>query len=52
MDLVNHLGRPAILSGPRDAASTEHQAGPYLHRTIADIGHNLPQEAPTVFTRL
>ncbi|WP_338692897.1 alpha/beta hydrolase [Streptomyces sp. Q6] len=28
-----------------------HFTGPYLHRTIADIGHNLPQEAPTVFAQ-
>jgi pimeloyl-ACP methyl ester carboxylesterase len=25
--------------------------GPYLHRTIENIGHNLPQEAPTVFAQ-
>jgi Predicted hydrolases or acyltransferases (alpha/beta hydrolase superfamily) len=24
-----------------------HFTGPYQHRTIANIGHNLPQEAPT-----
>ncbi|MFF4837784.1 alpha/beta fold hydrolase [Streptomyces sp. NPDC001315] len=28
-----------------------HFTGPYLHRTIANIGHNLPQEAPTVFAQ-
>ncbi|MFI7386624.1 alpha/beta fold hydrolase [Streptomyces sp. NPDC049813] len=28
-----------------------HFTGPYLHRTIADIGHNLPQEAPTAFAQ-
>jgi len=28
-----------------------HFTGPYEHRTIADIGHNLPQEAPTVFAQ-
>ncbi|MFI8991438.1 alpha/beta fold hydrolase [Streptomyces antimycoticus] len=28
-----------------------HFTGPYAHRTIADIGHNLPQEAPTVFAQ-
>ncbi|MEU9119986.1 alpha/beta hydrolase [Streptomyces sp. NPDC048506] len=28
-----------------------HFVGPYEHRTVADIGHNLPQEAPTVFAQ-
>lgn len=28
-----------------------HFTGPYDHRTIANIGHNLPQEAPTVFAQ-
>ncbi|MEU5772793.1 alpha/beta hydrolase [Streptomyces venezuelae] len=27
----------------------KHFTGPYEHRTVADIGHNLPQEAPTAF---
>ncbi|WP_042395016.1 alpha/beta fold hydrolase [Streptacidiphilus carbonis] len=25
--------------------------GPYAHRTLGDIGHNLPQEAPTAFAQ-
>ncbi|MFF4015907.1 alpha/beta fold hydrolase [Streptomyces sp. NPDC001843] len=29
----------------------DHFTGPYEHRTIADIGHNLPQEAPTAFAQ-
>ncbi|SEP07908.1 Pimeloyl-ACP methyl ester carboxylesterase [Actinacidiphila rubida] len=29
----------------------DHFTGPYLHRTIQNIGHNLPQEAPTVFAQ-
>ncbi|WP_333776949.1 alpha/beta fold hydrolase [Streptomyces sp. IBSBF 3136] len=29
----------------------DHFTGPYEHRTIANIGHNLPQEAPTVFAQ-
>ncbi|WP_030741626.1 alpha/beta fold hydrolase [Streptomyces sp. NRRL S-31] len=33
-------------SGYRD-----HFTGAYAHRTIADIGHNLPQEAPTAFAQ-
>ncbi|MFB8179464.1 alpha/beta fold hydrolase [Streptomyces sp. NPDC055966] len=28
-----------------------HFTGPYEHRTIANIGHNLPQEAPTTFAQ-
>ncbi|GAA3009844.1 alpha/beta hydrolase [Streptomyces drozdowiczii] len=28
-----------------------HFTGPYAHRTIAGIGHNLPQEAPTAFAQ-
>ncbi|MEU0033230.1 alpha/beta hydrolase, partial [Streptomyces sp. NPDC006333] len=26
-------------------------SGPYAHRTLADIGHNVPQEAPEAFAR-
>ncbi|MEV0175537.1 alpha/beta hydrolase [Streptomyces sp. NPDC050803] len=29
----------------------DHFTGPYQHRTVADIGHNLPQEAPTAFAQ-
>ncbi|GGJ67241.1 alpha/beta fold hydrolase [Streptomyces brasiliensis] len=29
----------------------QHFTGPYQHRTIANIGHNLPQEAPSVFAQ-
>lgn len=37
---------------PGDGASyRDHFTGPYEHRTIADIGHNLPQEAPTTFAQ-
>jgi pimeloyl-ACP methyl ester carboxylesterase len=28
-----------------------HFTGPYEHRTIANVGHNLPQEAPTTFAQ-
>jgi pimeloyl-ACP methyl ester carboxylesterase len=28
-----------------------HFTGAYEHRTVADIGHNLPQEAPSAFAR-
>jgi pimeloyl-ACP methyl ester carboxylesterase len=33
------------------AAYRNHFTGPYEHRTIADVGHNLPQEAPTTFAQ-
>ncbi len=26
-------------------------AGPYVHRTLSGVGHNLPQEAPTAFAQ-
>ncbi|GHF83029.1 alpha/beta hydrolase [Kitasatospora xanthocidica] len=29
----------------------QYFTGPYLHRTLADVGHNLPQEAPDAFVR-
>ncbi|MEB3963545.1 alpha/beta hydrolase [Streptomyces kunmingensis] len=37
---------------PGDGSSYRtHFTGPYLHRTIPDTGHNLPQEAPTAFAQ-
>jgi pimeloyl-ACP methyl ester carboxylesterase len=33
------------------SAYRDHFTGPYAHRTIANIGHNLPQEAPTAFAQ-
>ncbi|MBM9503209.1 alpha/beta fold hydrolase [Actinacidiphila acididurans] len=33
------------------SAYRDHFTGPYLHRTVANIGHNLPQEAPTAFAQ-
>ncbi|MGW7268579.1 alpha/beta fold hydrolase [Streptomyces sp. NPDC054842] len=33
------------------SAYRDHFTGPYAHRTIEDIGHNLPQEAPTAFAQ-
>ncbi|WP_030684626.1 alpha/beta fold hydrolase [Streptomyces sp. NRRL B-1347] len=33
------------------SAYRDHFTGPYEHRTIADVGHNLPQEAPTAFAQ-
>ncbi|MEV4078435.1 alpha/beta fold hydrolase [Nonomuraea fuscirosea] len=37
---------------PGDGASyRDWFAGPYAHRTLQGIGHNLPQEAPTAFAQ-
>ncbi|TJZ59120.1 alpha/beta hydrolase [Streptomyces piniterrae] len=37
---------------PGDGSTYRHHfIGPYEHRTVADIGHNLPQEAPTAFAQ-
>ncbi|MBG7697148.1 alpha/beta hydrolase [Streptomyces sp. MC1] len=33
------------------SAYRSHFTGKYEHRTIADVGHNLPQEAPTTFAQ-
>ncbi|THA76050.1 alpha/beta hydrolase [Streptomyces sp. A0642] len=33
------------------AGYRHHFTGPYEHRTITNIGHNLPQEAPTTFAQ-
>ncbi|WP_031010176.1 alpha/beta fold hydrolase [Streptomyces sp. NRRL F-5727] len=39
-------------TAPGDGAGyRNHFTGPYAHRTLADIGHNLPQEAPTAFAQ-
>ncbi|WP_055530255.1 alpha/beta fold hydrolase [Streptomyces graminilatus] len=45
---------PALdpFTAPGDGAGyRNHFTGPYEHRTIANVGHNLPQEAPTVFAQ-
>ncbi|MER6066828.1 alpha/beta hydrolase [Streptomyces sp. NPDC001792] len=45
---------PALdpFTAPGDGSTyRSHFTGPYEHRTIANIGHNLPQEAPTVFAQ-
>ncbi|MFF7777764.1 alpha/beta fold hydrolase [Streptomyces tanashiensis] len=37
---------------PGDGTGYRHHfTGPYEHRTLANIGHNLPQEAPAAFAR-
>ncbi|MET7733315.1 alpha/beta hydrolase [Streptomyces sp. NPDC005402] len=39
-------------TAPGDGSSYRgHFTGAYEHRTIADIGHNLPQEAPSAFAQ-
>jgi pimeloyl-ACP methyl ester carboxylesterase len=39
-------------TAPGDGSSYRgHFTGAYEHRTIADIGHNVPQEAPSVFAQ-
>ncbi|MFJ9558856.1 alpha/beta fold hydrolase [Streptomyces fuscichromogenes] len=39
-------------TAPGDGASYRDRfAGPYTHRTLTGIGHNLPQEAPTAFAQ-
>ncbi|MFG2726088.1 alpha/beta fold hydrolase [Streptomyces canus] len=39
-------------TAPGDGSTyRSHFTGAYEHRTIADIGHNLPQEAPSVFAQ-
>lgn len=45
---------PALdpFTAPGDGTNyRKYFTGPYEHRTIANIGHNLPQEAPTVFAQ-
>ena len=37
------------VGGPLDAADREHFTGPYEHRLLPGIGHNVPQEAPEAF---
>ncbi|RCH70127.1 alpha/beta hydrolase [Streptomyces sp. SDr-06] len=39
-------------TAPGDGSAYRHHfTGPYEHRTIADVGHNLPQEAPSAFAQ-
>jgi pimeloyl-ACP methyl ester carboxylesterase len=45
---------PALdpFTAPGDGTSyREYFTGPYLHRTLADVGHNVPQEAATAFAQ-
>ncbi|MHC5905576.1 alpha/beta fold hydrolase [Streptomyces sp. S6] len=54
------IGVPAItldpgrdpFTAPGDGMSYRDRfTGPYVHRTLPDVGHNLPQEAPAAFAR-
>ncbi|MFH8625911.1 alpha/beta fold hydrolase [Streptomyces vietnamensis] len=39
-------------TAPGDGSSYRgHFTGPYAHHTFANVGHNLPQEAPTAFAQ-
>jgi pimeloyl-ACP methyl ester carboxylesterase len=39
-------------TAPGDGSSYRNFfTGPYVHRTLLGIGHNLPQEAPTAFAQ-
>ena len=39
------------VGGPLDVADRDHFTGPYEHRLLPGIGHNVPQEAPEAFAR-
>ncbi|GAA3306200.1 alpha/beta fold hydrolase [Nonomuraea dietziae] len=44
--------RDPFTAPPGDGSSYRNMfTGPYEHRTLAGIGHNLPQEAPTAFAQ-
>ncbi|MET9341620.1 alpha/beta hydrolase [Nonomuraea sp. NPDC003804] len=44
--------RDPFTAPPGDGSSYRNMfTGPYEHRTLDGIGHNLPQEAPTAFTQ-
>ncbi|MGK4578630.1 alpha/beta fold hydrolase [Kitasatospora sp. HPMI-4] len=45
---------PALdpFTAPGDGSGyRQYFTGPYLHRTLGDVGHNLPQEAPVAFAQ-
>ncbi|MFJ8623538.1 alpha/beta fold hydrolase [Kitasatospora sp. NPDC093550] len=44
-------GRDPFTAPGDGSAYRRYFTGPYLHRTLADVGHNLPQEAPADFVR-
>ncbi|MFE5503710.1 alpha/beta fold hydrolase [Amycolatopsis japonica] len=37
------------VGGPSAAGDREHFTGPYTHRVLPGVGHNVPQEAPEAF---
>jgi pimeloyl-ACP methyl ester carboxylesterase len=39
------------VGGPSAAEDREYFTGPYQHRLLPDIGHNVPQEAPDAFAQ-
>ncbi|MFJ9457782.1 alpha/beta fold hydrolase [Kitasatospora sp. NPDC101447] len=44
-------GRDPFTAPGDGSGYRQYFTGPYLHRTLADVGHNLPQEAPADFAR-
>ncbi|WP_030244830.1 alpha/beta fold hydrolase [Streptomyces sp. NRRL S-350] len=44
-------GRDPFTAPGDGSAYRQYFTGPYLHRTLADVGHNLPQEAPAAFVQ-
>ncbi|MGY4921335.1 hypothetical protein [Streptomyces sp. 900105755] len=34
-----------------DASYRDKYTGPYVHRTLKGVGHNVPQEAPAAFAQ-
>uniref|UniRef100_UPI0004C9CC55 alpha/beta fold hydrolase n=1 Tax=Streptomyces sp. NRRL WC-3744 TaxID=1463935 RepID=UPI0004C9CC55 len=57
--LYNYRWRIGLIEGALDPFTPpgdgtgyrDHFTGKYEHRTIANVGHNLPQEAPTTFAQ-
>ncbi|MFE4547305.1 MULTISPECIES: alpha/beta fold hydrolase [unclassified Streptomyces] len=44
-------GRDPFTAPGNGSTYRDRFTGPYSHRTLTDIGHNLPQEAPTAFAQ-
>ncbi|MFD8784500.1 alpha/beta fold hydrolase [Kitasatospora sp. NPDC059599] len=44
-------GRDPFTAPGDGSAYRQYFTGPYLHRTLPEVGHNLPQEAPAAFVQ-
>ncbi|MFF2660022.1 alpha/beta fold hydrolase [Kitasatospora sp. NPDC058032] len=44
-------GRDPFTAPGDGAGYRQYFTGPYLHRTLPEVGHNVPQEAPAAFAR-